>query len=223
MGAVGHVEVCVITLTLTNKSRTKTRNLRQRHAAEYEAQKKAEAERAAKREREQKIRDETERLERHETERRRQRRTEVHEKRWAEAREHYESRWKDLLQGVEDELRFEDIPWPVMPDEVGPAPSKKGKGRAMEVVHVELDDLTIGAISAFLLPSGRPADSTAMDEETTKKDRRDKLRETMLRFHPDKFEGRILRNVRESDKDRVRDAVGRVARAVNDLLADKTA
>lgn len=42
----------------------------------------------------------------------------------------------------------------------------------------------------------------------------------MLRFHPDKFEGRVMRRVKESDKDKVREAVGQVARALNALMGE---
>ncbi|KAI0821009.1 hypothetical protein BC629DRAFT_1278048 [Irpex lacteus] len=86
---------------------------------------------------------------------------------------------------------------------------------------LEVEDITMEAVSAFLLPGGRLPDSAARDEEAIKKERRDKLRETMLRFHPDKFEGRIMSRVREADKEVVREAVGRVARVINDLLAGK--
>lgn len=165
-------------------------------------------------------------MEKAEEERRRQRRSEKERLRWVDARDAYEIRWKDLLgitdeqQDAQQELRFEDIPWPVMVIDVGPSLDKKGKGRAEEVT-VDLEDLTVEAISAFLLPGGRIAENTTSDRDVVKKERRDKLRETMLRFHPDKFEGRILHRVHERDKERVRDAVGRVARAINELLVEK--
>ena len=75
-----------------------------------------------------------------------------------------------------------------------------------DTVH-DATALTPDALSSFLLPEGV--------------NRKEKLRQTMLRFHPDKFEGRILRHVRETDKELVRDAVGRITRAINDLLVDK--
>ncbi|THG95368.1 hypothetical protein EW026_g6269 [Hermanssonia centrifuga] len=199
---------------------------RKKHAAEHAEQELKKAERAARLEREKALREETARMEKAEEERRRQRRSEKERLRWVDARDAYEIRWKDLLgitdeqQDAQQELRFEDIPWPVMVIDVGPSLDKKGKGRAEEVT-VDLEDLTVEAISAFLLPGGRIAENTTSDRDVVKKERRDKLRETMLRFHPDKFEGRILHRVHERDKERVRDAVGRVARAINELLVEK--
>ncbi|KAJ7794281.1 hypothetical protein B0H14DRAFT_2923445 [Mycena olivaceomarginata] len=70
---------------------------------------------------------------------------------------------------------------------------------------VSLDDLTVDAIAAFLVPP-----SLSANVETEKKHRKDKLRETFLRFHPDKFEGRLMSR-------RVRDAIGVVVRALNAL------
>lgn len=173
---------------------------------------------------------ETRRMEKEEDQRRRQRHSEKERKRWSEARARYERKWKELLATAadseatetENELRFDDIPWPVLVSDIGPTPDRKGKGRALDV-RIDIEDLTVDGVSAFLLPGGRPAESvTALeDAETIKKERRDKLRETMLRFHPDKFEGRVMRRVREKDKEMVREGVGRITRAINELLAGK--
>ncbi|KAI0343506.1 hypothetical protein BDW22DRAFT_1178500 [Trametopsis cervina] len=159
-------------------------------------------------------------MEKAEAERRRQRRNHMERTRWADARAHYEARWKafmDPSQDVEYDLSFDDIPWPILVTEIGPVADTKGKGKA----RLELEDVTAEGIAAFLLPGGKPVESTSTDKDVVKKERRDKLRETMLRFHPDKFEGRIMRRVRDKDKEVVRDAVGRVTRAINDLLAEK--
>jgi len=56
--------------------------------------------------------------------------------------------------------------------------------------------------------------------EKEKKLRKEKLRETFLRFHPDKFEGRLMNRVRESDRERVREAVGIVVRVLNALMVE---
>lgn len=193
---------------------------RRTHAAEHAEQERKNAERAARKEQERKIREETARMEKAEAERRKQKRHEAEHKMWADARMKYETAWKALLAGeLDHDLRFEDIPWPVFAKDVGPSPDKKGKGRA---IRLDVEDLTLDAIAMFLIPGGRPAESTSTDSNTIKKERRDKLRETMLRFHPDKFEGRIMPNVVEADKQRVQDAVGKVARMINDLLASKS-
>lgn len=49
---------------------------------------------------------------------------------------------------------------------------------------------------------------------------KDTLRVAMLRFHPDKFEARILARVKERDRDLVREAAHTVVRILNDLLRD---
>ena len=175
---------------------------RRKHAAEHAEKERKKAERAARKEREKAIRDETARMEKAEEARRRHRRREKEHKMRAQFVERYEAVWKDLLAGtIDGDLRFQDIPWPVY------------------ITDIDVDTLTVDTVSSFLLPDGRPFGCSASDKDTIKKERRDKLRETMLRFHPDKFEGRVMRKVRESDQERVRECVGKVARIINDLLA----
>ncbi|VDC00328.1 unnamed protein product [Peniophora sp. CBMAI 1063] len=65
--------------------------------------------------------------------------------------------------------------------------------------------LTPDALSSFLLPEGV--------------NRKEKLRQTMLRFHPDKFEARVLVRVIEADRERVQECLGAVVQAVGDLMA----
>ena len=188
---------------------------RKKHAAEHEEQMRRQAEHKARKKREKAIREETRRMERAAEEERRQRRRAKERLREVEERELYETRWKALLapsQDIipeEDQLRFEDIPWPVI---ASLSPIKGDK----EVV-VRMEDLSAQAITDFLLESEGGRDSKGAP---TKKDRKEKLRETMLRFHPDKFEGRIMRRVRVADRERVKEAVGIVARTVNTLMAE---
>ncbi|CDO72651.1 hypothetical protein BN946_scf184985.g70 [Trametes cinnabarina] len=187
---------------------------RKKHAAEHEEQMRREAERKARLEREKALREETRRLEREAEEERRRRKSARERLRVVEARQAYDVRWKELLApggmaGAEGTLRFADVPWPVMPALA--SGSKHG-----ERYVVTIEDLTAEAISAFLLP---PAGVD--DTETVKKDKKEKLRETMLRFHPDKFGGRIMRLVRASDKELVQEAVGTVARTLNTLMNGK--
>lgn len=170
------------------------------------------AERKARREREKALKEETRRMERAVEEERRKRKSVREQLRAVEAREFYDTRWKELLApdsaAKEGSLRFRDVPWPVMP----PISSSKHK----EHSAVVMDDLTAEAISAFLLP---PEAVIHSDAEIAKKERKEKLRETMLRFHPDKFEGRIMRLVRDKDKEYVMEAVGIVARSLNTLMS----
>lgn len=81
----------------------------------------------------------------------------------------------------------------------------------------ELDVITADAISTFLLPPELFPPQT--QDSAAKKERRERLREAMLRFHPDKFEGRILRRVEEKDRARTKEAVAKVVVALNHLMA----
>ncbi|KAI0628395.1 hypothetical protein C8Q77DRAFT_1162138 [Trametes polyzona] len=193
---------------------------RKKHAAEHEEQMRREAERKARREREKALKEETRRMERAALEERRHRKSEKERLRAIEARESYDARWKELLAPAgsaapEGSLKFGDVPWPVLPPPLSSSSSKRD-----ERTVVVLEDLTAEAIAAFLLPpSERPVPE---DAEAAKKERKEKLRETMLRFHPDKFEGRVMRLVRDSDKELVKEAVGIVARTLNTLMGEKS-
>lgn len=171
------------------------------------------AEREARKAREKAIREETKRLERAEEEERRKRRSAREQLRAVEMRELYETRWKALLVPStpatpnEPTLGLADIPWPVYQ-----AFGDKNHGRS----SFRVDDLTVDAVSTFLLPSSIDDDK---DPDVSRKDRRERLRDGMLRFHPDKFEGRVMPRVRADEQDVVREAVGVVARALNTLMA----
>ena len=171
------------------------------------------AEHDARKAREKAIREETKRLERAEEEERRKRRMKRERLRAVEMRELYETRWKTLLApGIpvassEPTLGLADVPWPIYH-------IYGDKSRTSS--SLRLEDLTVDAISDFLLPSSVDDDR---DPDVSKKERRERLRDAMLRFHPDKFEGRIMCRVRAEDKDLVREAVGVVARTLNTLMA----
>ncbi|OBZ65899.1 hypothetical protein A0H81_14189 [Grifola frondosa] len=159
---------------------------RKKHAAEHAEQARKQAERAARLEREKALKAETARLELAAERERDQRRRERAHMRAVEAREQYDARWKDMLGTSEQQdslLRFGDIPWPIIGFET------KGSRRSA----VLIEDFTADAISSFLLPATHV--DAGLDEEALKKDRKEKLRETILRFHPDKFEGRIMGRV----------------------------
>jgi len=195
---------------------------RKQHAAEHEEQVRQEAERTARRQREKALRAETERLEKEAEADRRRRRSERHRVRQQEARQLYEARWKDLLSGMDahegprKELTFEDIPWPIDPTEAEPSASDtKGKRRTVEIA---LDAFTAESISSFLLQEVIASDD---QPQVSSKTRKDRLRETMLRFHPDKFEGRILGMVRSRDRQRVQEAAGKVVRVLNEMMSGR--
>jgi hypothetical protein len=146
-------------------------------------------------------------------EERKKRKEEKERRRWDEAREEYEKRWKELIAGRKHLLGFQDIPWPVYE-----AQSSRNSKRTHFLLSV--DHLTPDAISVFVLPGPSSTAGPKISDEIEKKDRRDRLRETMLRFHPDKFEGRVMAHVRKGDEEKVREGVGRVARALNGLMGE---
>jgi hypothetical protein len=183
---------------------------RKTHATEYAEQQRQKAAQAAQRTGEKKKREETARLAKAAEEERNAKKRERDARRWAYARDVYHSKWKALQNSNNNtleergEVSFSDIPWPVLE-----AHRERSKHRA-EAVAVTVDDLTVESISAFLLPDG---------EAEGERSRKEVLRETFLRFHPDKFEGRLMKTVREGEQEAVREGIGRVVRALNTLLA----
>ena len=147
----------------------------------------------------------------------------------------YEERWAKLLDAdkranenepgkdKERALVFADVPWPVL---VGDADEPSP--------NVRVDDITPEAITAFLRisvpssPTGPSKDRLAellntqspAPLATNPLDLKDVLRSTMLRFHPDKFEARVLKRIRSSDRERVKEAASAVVRAVGELMRD---
>lgn len=122
---------------------------------------------------------------------RRRRREERKRKRDVDARDTYDRRWVDLLNSKSVDLGFGDVPWPVQGT-------------------TEVSQVTAETISAFLFPSG--------SDVGRGRTRKEVLREEMLRFHPDKFEGRVMARIRSEDRDSVREGANAVARAVMTLM-----
>ena len=101
----------------------------------------------------------------------------------------YENAWTAMATATQ--LRFRSIPWPML------AP-------------VSSPDMLIPIhIAAFIL---NPQHSQG-------KSRKDRLREALLRWHPDRFEAKWLKKVVEEDRASVQEGVGSVVRALNDLLS----
>jgi hypothetical protein len=190
---------------------------RKTHAQEYAEEQQKKALRDARRAQEKALKAETERLAKLAEEERKRKKLEKEIRRSDYAREEYHMRWKNLLAAPSDAetvpslLSFSDIPWPIVSAH-RQRPDKRGSSNAAPPPTVSLDDLSVDAIAAFLVPSILSANG-----DNEKKLRKDKLRETFLRFHPDKFEGRLMSRVRESDQQRVREAIGVVVRALNTL------
>lgn len=127
-------------------------------------------------------------------------------------------KWRTLLSadgsiGSVASLGFDDIPWPI----VAAYQHKKGRTKNSDPTSVSIEDLTAEAISVFLVSTSEH--SSPLDERE-KKERKEKLREAFLRFHPDKFEGRIMKRVREEERNKVGEAVGQVVRVLNALMGD---
>jgi len=79
-----------------------------------------------------------------------------------------------------------------------------------------VEELTAEAISSFLLPPPGPE----KDDSSLKKEKKDRLREAFLRFHPDKFEGRFMARVNDKEKEKVREAIGQISRVLNLLMGE---
>ena len=164
------------------------------HAAEHAERLRRKAEAAERGAQEKARRREARRLEREAEEERRQRKAERRIRRLDDARAEYQARWKALLVPGSSEhmLRFEDIPWPVA--------AAYGGDRGLTA-----DDFGQEAIAAFLL-----GDQT--------EGRRERLRESLLRFHPDKFQGRFMARVASEDVEKVRQTIGQISRTLNELI-----
>ncbi|OCH87349.1 hypothetical protein OBBRIDRAFT_693456, partial [Obba rivulosa] len=100
--------------------------------------------------------------------------------------EKYEAGWR-AIQAEDEGLAFADIPWPVDPP---PA---------------DVADLVRARIAAFLLEPLTIRGNTVA--------RRDRIRASLLRWHPDKVSLLLVR-VRAEDAERVREGVYTVFRAL---------
>ena len=111
------------------------------------------------------------------------------EKAMVDAWTSYESRWAAMLAST-DTLTFSNIPWPLLPVPDTP------------------DSMEPGDIASFLLSTSHSTSQT----------RRERIRAAQLRWHPDRFV-RLMDRVAEDDRAAVEEAVGIVARCLNDLMA----
>ena len=94
----------------------------------------------------------------------------------------YEGKWHALLK-ADDPISFKDLPWPV--------PARP----------LAVEDLTFAAISDFLLEP--------LEVRTNTVTKRERIRTSLLRWHPDKMSS-ILCRVVEDDVDLVREGIGAV-------------
>lgn len=119
--------------------------------------------------------------------------------RHANARAAYERHWVGLLNSKSKsaDLGFGDIPWPV-------------QGAS------NISQITAEAISSFLSLPGDEGHEAGRGRW-----RKEELRGTILRFHPDKFEGRVIPRVKDEEKLAVREGANAVTRAVTALMGGK--
>jgi membrane-bound lytic murein transglycosylase len=193
----------------------KIRYSRLKHAQEYAEQECKKAAHEVRIAQAKKKKEETARLEQAAAEER-ERKRQVREGRQGRvARQQYDHRWRALLSDVDDahgRLKFVDIPWPILD-------AYKAETSTAPRVLICVEHLTETAIRKFLLPVSAAPTALLMDDA---KEKRDRLREAMLRFHPDKFEGRMMRFVAEGERGLVREGIAQVVRVLNGLLVEQS-
>lgn len=174
---------------------------RKRNAQAYQEQLRKKAEEETRRKRAEQLVSERARQEAREADERRQRKRSRESKAKQNARDDYETRWDSLLsidETTRKPLTFRDIPWPC-----------HAAYSASDDQRFSLGDLTIDSISEFLF---RPAKEPLEPTQKIKT-----IRETLLRFHPDKFEGRVMSRVSEAERAKVQEGIGIVVRTLNEL------
>lgn len=111
----------------------------------------------------------------------------------------YEEKWAALRSNVvgTEQLGFCDIPWPLFENVQG------------------VGDITAERVVAFVChPLHEHIQGPGEGQAKS-------LRSEMLRWHPDKFEGKVLDKVVEGDREAVREAAGHVARILTRFSAQK--
>jgi len=175
---------------------------RKRNAQAYQEQLRRKAEEESRRKRAEQLASERARREAREADERRRRKRSRERRTKQDARDDYETRWDTLLSAGEttgQPLTFRDIPWP-----------SHAAYSTSDDQHFSLDDLTIDSISEFLFRSAKEPAEGAQKIKT--------IREALLRFHPDKFEGRVTSRVSEAERAKVQEGVGIVVRTLNELM-----
>ncbi|KAG8833883.1 hypothetical protein FRC17_009925 [Serendipita sp. 399] len=128
---------------------------------------------------------------------------EMERKAFEEAWSVYDSRWMLLnyatratgseeTKGMKLTLSFVDIPWPLL------HPPRTS------------EDINSVAIRRFLASEYQP---------TPDRSPRERIKDALLRWHPDRFSNRVLDHVREDQREEVRRGVDVVVRCLNELLA----
>lgn len=151
------------------------------------------------------------------------------------ARDCYETRWATLLSynqasersEAKETLTYDDIPWPVfgacrchpgpadLAEELRPTPSFS-EARLQFDSAMDGDDASTPTSNPFLNPKTLGAFLFHPLFPNSEMTRRDVIHQAFLRWHPDKFNPRVLERVLEKDRESVKLDAGRVVQ----ILAD---
>jgi len=106
--------------------------------------------------------------------------------------ENHENKWRQLRDSDNLDLGWSSFAWPVFK-----RPS-------------EPEEMTTSAISAYVLSKYAP--------DANAKNYKDRIKDHLKRWHPDKFETRILPRVVEEEREKVKAGAGVVVRGLNEML-----
>lgn len=101
----------------------------------------------------------------------------------------HDKQWTRLKGPDVKSLKWEDFPWPVLP-----WPNSS-------------DDISNASVAAYVLAPHFPQDKSS----------KARIKEYLLRWHPDRVAADILGKVETADSDRVKAGVNAVAGALNEL------
>lgn len=109
----------------------------------------------------------------------------------------YDEKWNELRTKTQfPPLCFSILPWPVLGTATSPS------------------DITPERVQAFVFHPLRA------DAET--KSRRERVRAEILKYHPDKFNGKVVGAVIDAEKELVKEGAGVVARILTQILEEET-
>ncbi|KAG6909001.1 hypothetical protein DXG01_002387 [Tephrocybe rancida] len=106
--------------------------------------------------------------------------------------ERHERQWSALFS-IGITLRWESLPWPMFTPPESP------------------NNITLFAVSAYVL-------SSLLPEELNAKPRKDRIKDLIKKWHPDRFETKCLPRVAEGDREKVKEGMKVVLRLLDDML-----
>ncbi|GJJ11698.1 hypothetical protein Clacol_005934 [Clathrus columnatus] len=135
----------------------------------------------------------------------------------------YETRWRSL-KSVSG-LTFSNIPWPLV---LG------ANGNTTQTTILDVEAIDPQLVFEFILFNPHPEQQQQQDHYhqpfstsgsgsatsalTSSNWAKKRIRSALLRWHPDRFNATILKNVVKSDRKAVQDGVGKVVRILNEML-----